>query len=189
MNKRRTGKSLLILITFMSMAIAACQGKAPETVHYAGQVNDSEAFIAVATNGIDILAYVCDGTESDVTIAEWFKGTLSGKSFALTSKNTAKLSGQIVEDAATGALTLADGSTFTFNAPLATGNAGLYRKEQTINGSDSITGWIVLADGQIRGANFFGGGISPPPPPGGGSGGSGGFSFTYIKFYYYIFKP
>ena len=168
----------------MTIVMAACQRQVAETVHYAGRVNDSEAFISVATNGTDILAYVCDGTETDVTIGEWFKGTLSGKSFELTSKSTAQLGGQIGDDAATGTLTLADGSTFAFSAPLATGDAGLYRKEETENGSDVITGWIVLEDGEIRGATFFQGLIGPPPPPGGGVGGSG---VDFIRIYYYLF--
>jgi hypothetical protein len=151
MNNRHAEKLLLVLIVFMAMVLDACQSHVAKTVHYAGQVNDSKAFIAIATNGTDILAYVCDGTETDITIAEWFKGTLSGKSFSLTSKSTAQLTGQIEDGAATGTLTLADGSPFSYTAPLATGNAGLYRKEVSENGSDVIMGWIVLKDGEMRG--------------------------------------
>jgi hypothetical protein len=182
MNQKPAGKLLLLLATFTTLTLAACQAPAVKTTHYSGQIDNSKAFIGLATNGNDILAYACDGTETDVTIAEWFKGTLSAKSFRLTSKSNAQLNGQIGE-AATGTLTLADGSTFAFSAPLATGDAGLYRREVTENGTNAVTGWIVLKDGEIHGATFYGG-AGGPPLPGSGIGGGGFFVATIRTFYY-----
>lgn len=190
MNNWYAKKLLLVVVLFIAIALDACQSQVAKTVQYAGQVNDSKSFIAIATNGTDILAYVCDGTDTDATIAEWFKGTLSGKSFSLTSKSTAQLIGQIEDGAAIGTLTLADGSPLAFNAPLATGNAGLYRKEVTENGSDVISGWIVLKDGEVRGATLaaavgFGANVAPPSGP--KFGVPGPDIMNYINAYYFHF--
>jgi hypothetical protein len=178
----------LLTIAMMAVALTACRGQAAKTTDYAGQIENSKAFIGIATNGTDMLAYVCDGTDAGVTIAEWFKGTITDKSYELTSKGDARLRGQISDSSATGTLTLADGSAFSFSAPLAAGDAGLYRHEETKAGAPAITGWVVLNDGDIRGAYVFGGGALPPPPPPGPGGGLGGVGYiTYIHIYYYQF--
>ncbi len=177
-------RAILMLGTLVGLA--ACRSAVAETTQYAGQLDGSQTFIAVATNGTDVQAYVCDGAETSVSIAQWFKGTLTDDAFDLTAEDGAHLAGQVGAAAATGTLTLANGSPVDFSAALATGDAGLYRQEATEAGDDVVRGWIVLATGETRGATIWlGRGAGPPPPPGPPPGGVG---LTEFRVYYYYFR-
>lgn len=52
------------------------------------------------------------------------------------------------EDSVSGEVTRADRVPQPFTATLASGDAGLYRAEETFEGFDDISGWIVLNDGR-----------------------------------------
>jgi hypothetical protein len=53
-----------------------------------------------------------------------------------------------LDETPTGFLRLADGKSHRFTATLAHGRAGLYRRAS----ARAVSGWIVLADGTVRGA-------------------------------------
>jgi len=53
---------------------------------------------------------------------------------------------------ATGTVTLGRDRSFDFRAAPAEGDAGLYRREGTVEGETVVVGWVVLPDGSFRGS-------------------------------------
>ena len=154
---RRPYNQLVLLVTILVLALSACSGNqdaAGLTGSWTGTVDGSGAFIAIASNGTEVMAYVCDGS----TISQWFKGTAGVDAVDLASgkvdlsKGDARLQANLASDQASGSLTLADGTTYNFLAPRAAGDAGLYRLEESRDGDDWVGGWVVLNDGNLRGA-------------------------------------
>jgi hypothetical protein len=94
-----------------------------------------------------ILAYACDGQQ----VAEWFAGALQGQSADLTTSDGARLHVGLAAQGAKGVLTLTSGPPLTFQIGLATGQAGLYRAKQEVNGVVYLGGWVLLADGRQAG--------------------------------------
>jgi hypothetical protein len=178
--------ALVWLAAVLAVSLTACQSKTPETRHYAGRVSSTEIFIGLASNETDVLAYLCDGTESSATIGEWFRGALTNGSFDLTSTAQSRLTGQLSDREATGTWTRADGSSLDYSAPLAISPAGLYRLEETVNNETAVTGWVKLENGELRGATSIGGGLRPgPPPPPGPPGGN--LSSWPFRLYYFVY--
>ena len=127
--------------------------------HFTGQVDGSDAFVAFVVDGRRVQAYVSDGR----TIAAWFTRResrdgadyLAGDASGVTaSDNASRLRLQEVSSAAITGEYLAPGSTpLPFRAtPVADSRAGLYRSEEKIDNEDWVGGWILAADGQVRGA-------------------------------------
>ena len=149
-------RSLLFVVLLMvGLVLAACAGAPPTAQQptgdlvaiWAGKVEGTDAFIGIVSNGKDVMAYVCDGK----TISQWFQGQVNGDKLDLSAGN-AKLQTQLTRDTTSGSVTLANGQ-FKFTATRTTGDAGLYRSDETINNEKWVGGWIVLNDGQLRGAN------------------------------------
>jgi hypothetical protein len=119
---------------------------------WVGQVTGTDAFIGISRLGQDWLVYVCDGRDGKLTISEWFKGSQPGDSIDLKSKAGAQLAGQLSGDTVAGTFRLSSGGqAYVYSASLASGDAGLIRLEQTIDGQPWIGGWIQLTDHQLRG--------------------------------------
>ncbi|MBI4788795.1 MAG: hypothetical protein HY782_17320 [Chloroflexi bacterium] len=148
-------------IVALILAISACSSPQPAAApptgpiagDWVGKVEGTDAFIGIASNGKEVMAYVCDGK----AITQWFHGTagvdkvdLVAGTFNL-SAGPAILQGQLARDAATGAVTLANGQSFKYQASRAAGDAGLYRLEETVNNQKRLGGWVILNDGQLRG--------------------------------------
>lgn len=159
--KNPLNRILLSLAILLSMLSAACAPATESTHaeeaghvdHFVGTVADSNAFIGLVTKDNSILAYVCDGTlQQAPTIYAWFKGDLSDNSFDLTSDNGLHLTGQIESHEVSGTVQFADGSEHAFIANVAEAPAGLYRQEETIDGNQIVSGWIVK-DSDFRGGN------------------------------------
>lgn len=165
----------LIFFTVLALAVGACAGDdgddtaaTPETTQddtdtaapdatpttsatndrgFVGEVDGTDAYIAVVSGTTEAVAYVCDG---DADIAEWFRGPVDADGhMELTNDGGATLDATI-GDGVTGAITFADGSTHDVAATAATGDAGLYR----IAGDDPdvVGGWVVGLDGTARGS-------------------------------------
>jgi hypothetical protein len=155
---KRIFLSLALLLAVLTAACApateSVQSEEPGHVdHFVGTVDGSNAFIGLATKDDRILAYVCDGTlQQAPTIYAWFQGELSGSSFDLTSEEGLHLTGQIESHDVSGTVQFADGSEHAFTAALAEHPSGLYRQEETVDGNQIISGWIVR-DGDFRGGN------------------------------------
>jgi serine/threonine-protein kinase len=154
-------KRIAILILLASLLLAACGGAAqPISGSFVGKVDGSDAFIAIVlhTNG-EVTAYVCDSA----IISEWFKGSVTGSSLDLTNASGARLTADLAADSFNGTFTLAGGSALNFSVTEEDQPAGLYRGEDTVDGVDLVAGWIVLPDGDQRGA-VSGGGRTVPAP-------------------------
>ena len=129
------------------------------------------AFVAVVAAGAEeeaeereVRAYLCDGRE----ITEWFWGSAEGNDLSLTSEGGAQLEGALAPGTATGTITLADGGSFPFEAPLATGVAGLYdvvwSSDGAITGTSETGGRIEAQLGEEVNTDILrvSGTITPP---------------------------
>jgi hypothetical protein len=115
---------------------------------FVGSLPGTNAFIALTTDNGASLSYVCD---SDQTSA-WFAGPLaSPTALDLANPNGDHLSASLSPSGASGTVTLA-GKPFPFTAAPASGDAGLFRAEQQVNGTKVVGGWIVNQAGEQRGA-------------------------------------
>ncbi len=119
---------------------------------YVGRLADSEAFIGISTQNDDVLAYVCDGLGKSVNVAQWFKGKMISNSVAITAGGGFNLNASVAGGDVTGTVTLKDGSKVAFTAGRAEFPAGFYRAEFTIADNSYVGGWIVLPNGEQRGA-------------------------------------
>ena len=145
----KTGVWTIVVLILLSLVLSACDSSSQSEVttgSWAGKVEGTDAFIGIASNGKEVIAYVCDGQ----SISQWFKGQINSNSLEL-SANGATLRLDLAVDSASGTVTLADGGSFNFTADRASGDAGLYRLDESANGEDFVSGWVVLNDGQLRG--------------------------------------
>ncbi|MBI5823043.1 MAG: hypothetical protein HZB18_03380 [Chloroflexi bacterium] len=148
----------VLLVLLASLLLTACGGAAkPVSGSFVGKVDGSDAFISVVlhTDG-SVTAYVCDS----VAISEWFKGNADDSSLDLTNASGARLTADLAAGSFNGTFTPsgANGSSpLTFSVNAADQPAGLYRGEDTVDGVDLVAGWIVLPDGDQRGAVSGGG--------------------------------
>lgn len=149
--------SHLILFAVLLAACAPQTQAQPATDHYAGQVDGSQAFIGLVTNGKQLQAYFCDGTEQAAPVLwGWFRGDLNGTTFDLTNEKGDRLAGEFSTNDVSGTITLAEGTQLSFQAGQVNEPAGLYRLEETIDGVDTLSGWVVLANGHWRGGRKSG---------------------------------
>ena len=132
------------------------KGAPPIAGSFVGEVPDASAFLAIVADvpkgdgdERDVKAYLCDGQ----TVSDWFRGSVVGNDLNLSSDGGAKLEGQLASDAATGTITDPSGNSVSFEAPLATGIAGLYNvtllSDGTLSGTSQTGGQLEgkLADG------------------------------------------
>lgn len=151
--------SLFSLVMLLSLLFSACasQAQTPAAGHYAGQVQGSNAFIGLATNGKQLQAFFCDGTFEAAPVAwGWFRGDLKGSAFDLTNEKGDRLAGKFEANGAGGTITLADGTALNFQAEPVSQPAGLYHLDETIEGVGTVTSWVVLANGELRGGRKSG---------------------------------
>ncbi|RYF43763.1 MAG: hypothetical protein EOO25_02025 [Comamonadaceae bacterium] len=94
-------------------------------------------------NGVE--AYFCDGKRS-----YWFKGAASDGVLELQEASGAKLLLELAGDVVVGRL-VADGATTRFDLPQVNGNV-LFRSDSFAGDTRVLGGWIVLPDGEQRGA-------------------------------------
>lgn len=114
----------------------------------AGPVAGSSALLALVTNKYGlVVAYACDGQQ----MAEWFGGALQGTTLDMTNSDESRLQATLTAKDAQGTLTLPGGPPLTFQVTLTTGQAGLYRAKQEVNGVGYLAGWVLLANGRQAG--------------------------------------
>lgn len=131
--------------------VDAPSSEKPVTGVFIGPVVGTKATIALVSDGKKLAGYLCDAKEVSV----WLKQPV------LKGPERAKLLSR--EGAALGSVTIAsggasgdieiDGELHSFSASLAPDEAGLYHKAKGKPGEPGFTetGWIVLADGSVRG--------------------------------------
>jgi hypothetical protein len=118
----------------------------------------------VVVSANNVTAYVCDGTETQFARTfEWFNGALEGNAFELTSKMGAHLTGTLGADGVEGSFVTADGVSMAYRAAEVEADAGLFDSTIFSSGTKYVAAWIVLPDGQQRGA------VGGDPTGGGGT--------------------
>jgi hypothetical protein len=133
---------------------------------FVGQVDGTDAFIAVVTDGTAVGAHVCDG--DDNSIADYFYGSadpetnggvsrlLTGDSMDVLTLNAdlTSLPGIVASSGSlTGGFQTADGASHTWSADPASGPGALYHADQTLPDGTAAEGWwVVLNDGEVRGS-------------------------------------
>ena len=121
------------------------------TMLHVGTLPGTDAFVAIASDGSRVLAYVCDGTAESASLWGWFEGDLIGGRADLVSANGLVLRLTTTRQGSTGTVVLRDGREITFTAESANGNASLWRWQGTIEGAAILAGRITLDDGRQRG--------------------------------------
>lgn len=147
---------VLLVGSFAAQVLA--QASASGGVFVAATQN-REAFVGIVTSGDKLLGYVCDGEK----IAEWFRGRadaagqVSLNSTSGSSKLEAKLDGGVWD----GAIILGGNQRLSFRASASSSPAGLYRSDDVVNSLRYLGGWIVLENGEQRGAVIGDGSTRP----------------------------
>ena len=168
------------LILALTLLLAAC-GSTPSSVtptattgaltkgEFVGDA-DPLAGIGLSTDGQQVIAYLCNGTDHQVSLAEWFKGPVTNKSIDITNAHGAHLVATVTAQAITGTVTLKDGRSSPFTAhllPNPGSQYGLFRSEQTFNGVRYLGGWIFnptgFASAPLGGEAFLAGVLIPLP--------------------------
>jgi hypothetical protein len=158
-------RKIMLFVAGLWMLLAGSRA-APINGNYVAEVTGTELtasgsnpFVAVVTTQDRAIAYICDG---DV-LAEWFRADLQAGGL-FESRSTTKKSGitaQVNAGSVVGAITLESGKVIQFRALPADGMAGLYRSDDNINNQRFLGGWVVLPDGEQRGAVIGGGSTRP----------------------------
>jgi hypothetical protein len=126
---------------------------------FSGLTTTSGIGLALALDGGQATAYVCDGRTYEV----WMQGTVTGDQLAMTGPGNTSLSGVVNGQALSGQITTPKGP-IDFLAKAAPSPAGVYKAEIQINGQDAYIGWAVLPNGRQLGAINSGQGVTPAPP-------------------------
>lgn len=146
-------------------AARAMPAQAGGRAAYVGQVSGSGDLIGIVLDGEQITAYICDGTDSAVGQWGWFLGDRTGAHVDLVSTNGHEL--QIDFDAyavPSGQLLTRDGTAHPFTTEPATGTAGIWRAQGLVNGVPLLAGWVILNNGDERGAGITEGGVATIRP-------------------------
>jgi hypothetical protein len=154
-------RKIVLCFVGILMLFAGSQA-APINGNYVAEVTgptDSNPFVAVVTTQDKAIAYICDGE----VLAEWFRADLQAGGL-FEARSTTKKSGitaQVNAGSVVGAITLETGKVIQFRATPTDGTAGLYRSDDNINNQRYLGGWVVLSNGEQRGAVIGGGSTRP----------------------------
>jgi hypothetical protein len=97
---------------------------------YVGAVQNTDALVAVADDGVDWVAYVCGGATTYATMTAWFSSHMerdAGEARLSASSGAKEFTAAVHGELATGTIVV-DGTTFEFSAQLSGGKneAGLF---------------------------------------------------------------
>lgn len=166
---RRTAVKAAGVVAFVvgaGVLVLSCKSGTPSATNvgpvaeYTGKLTDSDAFIAVVAGKADIVVWVGDGPHN---IGVRFTGPRVGSGFDITLPIGIRAAGIIQAGKAAGAVTFGTAAPHPFTAALATGAAGLYSTVTTVGGSQVGLAWVVLNNGEQRGARIAGSTITDAP--------------------------
>jgi hypothetical protein len=150
---------LLLLLLAVAVLFAGCGGDGGGEVaatdvavgSFVGLVDDTDAYIAVVSDGKRLAGYVCDGK----TVSIWFKGDVGDHAAGLRARTEQELGEvQFLGDTADGEIEIG-GERRSFSAEIVVGDAGLYTAYKKDDEGTVEVGWVVLNDGSQRGATNF----------------------------------
>ena len=158
-----TNKITLAILLCISILVFSCSKdnptKSEKSVYdiqgdtgFIGTVEGTNAFVAILVFPTETVAYVCNGDEH---ILERFWELIEDPHvFDMTNSDGAQLSAQFDGESFEGEVTLQNGSTHSFKAVTSEEtDIGLYLVEDDQAEADGVeAGWIVNANGDIRGA-------------------------------------
>ena len=170
-NKDNLRKGLALLMSAFLFALLAGCGTVDDVTDdalfadaFTGEV-DEDLFIGVLVadhppvpDRKALVVYLCDGAD----VSTWLFGEAIGDTAVLEVADT-RVELSMNEGSAAGAVSQAGGAPQEFVAEFATGDAGLYRAVETIDGQDYVGGWIVLNNLEQRGAITLGGQVIENP--------------------------
>ncbi len=142
-----------------TLVTSACSSTSPSQTAEAQQlvaaIEGTDALIGMVLGPDQAVVYVCDGTETGATVAEWMHGPASSDGFDLSAPGV-RVRATKAGAGVSGTVTFADGSEHAFPAARAIASGGVYRDSSSYQ--DILGGWIVLDDGSMRGAVKIAGG-------------------------------
>lgn len=162
--------SALLMSAFLLALLAAC-GTVDDVTDdalfadaFAGEVNE-DLFIGVMVADHPpvperkaLVVYLCDGAD----VSTWLFEEAIGDTAVLEDADT-RVEMSLDAESLTGVVERAGEAPQEFVAEFATGDAGLYRAVETIDGQDYVGGWIILNDGRQRGAIVLDGEVIENP--------------------------
>jgi hypothetical protein len=163
-----------VLVTVMLAAVAtptvgasgrgsAHRVAAAAAVTYVGRVPGLDASLAVVVEGDAAFAYLCDGA----AVSEWFRGPVDRGLISLRSPDGSRLDAARDGSRLVG-FVFTGGERAKFTLKRASGEAGLFRAEQVIDGVGYAAGWVTQPDGSTLGqvslANVAGARVLEAPP-------------------------
>lgn len=170
---RRTGLRGLTVVALTMVVLATSCGDDDEAEStesaaaeaqngFVGQVEGTNAFIAIVAGTEEAAVYVCDGESQ---ISTWFAGPVGDPAaFELSADDGASISVELVEGTYSGTFTDPDGNAHTFDSTAANGDAGLYRMVGAETEQHELWGgWVIDNDGNERGALRRRGRFLPTP--------------------------
>ena len=140
-----------VIGSFAVLVVAAVAAPAGHTAQSApkslvGTVAGVDAFVGLVLRGVSATAYLSDGQ----SLGLWFSGTHDGSTARLRDADGRMLIVRLGAAASTGTVSLAGRGVQAVSLAPASGRAGLYRNSG-IAGQRSITGWVRLNDGRLKG--------------------------------------
>jgi hypothetical protein len=153
----------VVVLVGVSPAVGSVRRAAAGAVTYVGRVPGLDASLAVVVEDDAAFAYLCDGA----AVSEWFRGPVDKGAITLESPDgsllvAAREGSRLVGFVFTG------GERAKFSLKPASGEAGLFRAEQVIDGVGYAAGWVVQPDGsalgQVSTAQVEGARTLAPPP-------------------------
>ena len=147
----------LILTAMVGQSTSNVQAQTEEPARYklyVGQLTDNaDVFVGLAISKDQVTLYICDGQADKATVSfgEWFIGSVKDNAIDITAPSGNRVQVTITDPVADGQFLFKDGTVKKLSLKLDP-DAQLLRSEFTIDGEKYIAGWIILADGSVRGS-------------------------------------
>jgi hypothetical protein len=147
----------IILLLLTGLCLLTSSQATPVTGNFVAQ--SPGAFVGIVTSQNKAMVYICDGAQ----LAQWYRGPIQsgGLLEAVSNNQQSRITAQVLSHSIIGTITLQHGQTFAFKATPASGKAGLYRSEHSLDGKNYLGGWIIAANGEQRGAVIGAGSTRP----------------------------
>lgn len=160
--KSFAGLALIVVVALLLSAGVAtykahAQPAREETIAltFVGTIEgEPDVFVGVGLIDGEATIYICDGqADKDVlNFAEWFIGPVANNQAEVLNESGNRAEVSLHETTGEGQFTFADGSVKAFSLELVEiEGAGLFRSEFGFGENLFIGGWIILADGTVRG--------------------------------------